>query len=190
MWHRVRRCVAKCDVARFTKPPSCSHRCEYIQHQPRPFTKRFTSPPAQAGHRRALARDVAGVNLLDPKYKVAPRWSASGDLTARNKGRTSPEHSMVVSQWSLSEHKAQRSFDSQESRPTAKAGLTASFQSEPSGKPKQAGTQPAPQEAGESPSRNFALKAKQLSPWPVRVEGSIPRIRPSMPKLTDVGEEM
>ena len=50
---------------------------------------------------------------------------------------------MVVSQWSLSEHKAQRSFDSQESRPTAKAGLTASFQSEPSGKPKQAGTPPA-----------------------------------------------
>ena len=86
---------------------------------------------------------------------------SQGDLTARTKGRTSPEHSMVVSQWSLSEHKAQRSFDSQESRPTAKAGLTASFQSEPSGKPKQAGTPPAPQEAGESPSRNFALKAKQ-----------------------------
>ena len=94
---------------------------------------------------------------------------------------------MVVSQWSLSEHKAQRSFDSQESRPTAKAGL---FQSEPSGKPKQAGTPPAPQEAGESPSRNFALKAKQLSPWLARVEGSITRIRPSMPKPTDVGEEM
>ena len=54
----------------------------------------------------------------------------------------------------------------------------------------QAGTPPAPQEAGESPSRNFALKAKQLSPWPVRVEGSITRIRPSMPKPTDVGEEM
>ena len=97
---------------------------------------------------------------------------------------------MVVSQWSLSEHKAQGAFDSQESRPTAKAGLTASFQSEPSGKPKQAGTPPAPQEAGESPSRNFALKAKKISPWPVRVEGSITRIRPSMPKPTDVGEEM
>ena len=61
---------------------------------------------------------------------------------------------------------------------------------EPSGKPKQAGTPPAPQEAGESPSRNFALKAKQLFPWPVRVEGSIPRISPSKPKPTDVGEEM
>ena len=133
---QVRR---KMRVARFTKPPPCSHRCEYIQHQPRPFTRRFTSPPSQVGHCRALARDVAGVNCLDPKYKVAPWWSASGDLTARTKGRTSPEHSMVVSQWSLSEHKAQRSFDLQESRPTAKAGLTASFQSEPSGKPKQAG---------------------------------------------------
>ena len=89
---------------------------------------------------------------------MVSQWGLNGKI----KGRTSPEHSMVVSQWSLSEHKAQRSLVSQESRPTAKAG----------------------------PSRNFALKAKQLSSWPARVEGSITRIRPSMPKPTDVGEKM
>ena len=107
--HRACGGIANCDIARFTKSPSCSHRCEYIQHQPRPFTRRLTSPPSHVGHSRTLARDVAGVNLLDPEYKVAPWWSASGDLTARTRGRTSPEHSMVVSQWSSSEHKVLQS---------------------------------------------------------------------------------
>ena len=66
--------------------PSCSHQCEYIQHQPRPFTRRFTVAPSQVEQSRASARNVVGVNLRVPKYKVAPWWSASGDLTARTKG--------------------------------------------------------------------------------------------------------
>ena len=66
--------------------PSRSHQCGYIQRQPRPLTRRFTVSPSQVEQSRATARNVVGVNLRVPKHKVAPWWSASGDLTARTKG--------------------------------------------------------------------------------------------------------
>ena len=84
---QVRRKMRRCQIHKTTimQPPMRIHLA------PAKAVHEGSQVRHHRWHSRALARDVAGVNLLDPKYKVAPWWSASGDLTARTKGRTSPE---------------------------------------------------------------------------------------------------
>ena len=163
---------------------------------------RIHSAPAKAVHEKVHSFAITGgaKSCLSTERcrcqpscseeKSCPMVVSQWGLNGKNKG-VGPAQSTPW--WSASGASPSTKRNVLLTHKSASAGqsrLAASFHLEPSGKPKQAGTPPAPQEAGESPNRNFALKAKQLSSWPVRVEGSIPRIRPSLPKLTDVGEEM
>ena len=110
--------------------PSISHQCEYIQHLPRLFTRWFTVSPSQMEQSRTSARNLVSVNLCVRKYKVAPWWSASGDLTARTKGEDQPRVLHGGQPVEPLRAQAQHSVDSQElvCRPK-QAGLLRSNQS-------------------------------------------------------------
>ena len=83
--HRACGGIANCDIARFSKPPSCSHWCD-SGYSNRGHQKRFGSRTRCQGQTTDTQwrKDVASQTPWgDERCAYAPWWSASGDLTAR-----------------------------------------------------------------------------------------------------------